>query len=188
MMSKEFLKTLGILGVTMGLTASPVLAQQTQQDEYQNPSTQEPGNYPATDEAPARETSPGVDPGDPAAPGIDPASPGEDPAMPGTEADPTDSTVPGNEASPGMDAEPDTDAAPAREAGPGEDPGDPAEPGITPSTPGDDDNMPGGDDSEAGFGDGPNAMPGDDEEMDLPESGETDDPLEQTFENTETKY
>lgn len=36
MMSKEFLKKLGIFGVTMGLTASPlVLAQQTQQDEYQ---------------------------------------------------------------------------------------------------------------------------------------------------------
>lgn len=36
MMSKEFLKTLGVVGVTMGLSASPLaLAQQTQQDDFQ---------------------------------------------------------------------------------------------------------------------------------------------------------
>jgi hypothetical protein len=98
MMSKEFLKKLSILGVTMGLTASPlVLAQQTQQDEFENqPSTEEPGNYPGTDAAPARETGAGVDAGDPAAPGIDATTePGEDPAMPGTEAAPrTDPAAP----------------------------------------------------------------------------------------------
>src|SRR5690554_2328177 len=36
MMSREFLKKLGVMGVTLGLTASPLaLAQQTQQDEFQ---------------------------------------------------------------------------------------------------------------------------------------------------------
>src|SRR5690554_382483 len=36
MMSREFLKKLGVMGVTLGLTASPfALAQQTQQDDFQ---------------------------------------------------------------------------------------------------------------------------------------------------------
>ena len=36
MMSREFLKKLGVMGVTLGLTASPfALAQQTQQDGFQ---------------------------------------------------------------------------------------------------------------------------------------------------------
>ena len=116
MMSKELLKHLGILGVTVGLTASPlVLAQQAQQDpEGQQETGQVFDSEQGADATPAREAAPGVDPGDPAAPGIDPAPPA-------TEAEP---------------AVPDTDAAPYREAAPGVDPGDPAAPGIDPTSPG----------------------------------------------------
>ncbi|RCV88444.1 hypothetical protein [Billgrantia montanilacus] len=174
MMSKEFLKHLGILGITVGLTASPlVMAQQTQQDPAgQQESGQAFDSEQGTEAAPAREAAPGVDPGDPAAPGIDPASP-EDPGMQGTEAD--------------SDG-PWTDESPAREAAPGVDPGDPAAPGIDPASPGVEtspgnetqtspqteaapgaampDDHPAGAEGEAGFGEGAEPVPGSDAEQD----------------------
>lgn len=152
MMSKEFLKKLGIFGVTLGLTASPLAF------------AQEEGEI------------------------------GDEMNLPGDAKEPAERIYEDDEQQNGALTDETDPAGDAAEGGIGDEmdlPGDNKEPAERLY----EDDQQQSETGEAGFGDGAEAMPGDDledddledEEIDLPEPGETDDPLGQSFENTEVE-
>ncbi|MCE9665242.1 hypothetical protein LY622_17580 [Halomonas sp. M5N1S17] len=168
MMSKEFLKHLGILGITVGLTASPlVMAQQTQQDPAgQQESGQVFDSEPGAPEAP--HSDPTMDPTDQADPAYpdDAAAPADptapvDPAEEGAQTDPTrDPTAPADPAFPDDSAAPADPTAPADPA----EQGTQTDPTMDPTAPGTE-TAPGAE-GDAGFGEGTEPMPGADPAQD----------------------
>ncbi|AMD01518.1 hypothetical protein [Halomonas chromatireducens] len=169
MMSKEFLKKIGVFGVAIGLTASPfALAHAV---DHEDAPGQEVEDVPSPD-GPTDDTF-ADDPDTGAAIGdredweetdeLERGTETED--VPGTEV-PSEEAFPGDEPAP--DAAPGADpAAPGTETAPGTDPatqGTETAPGTTPAAPGTE-TAPGAED-DAGFGEGTEPMPGTDADQD----------------------